>query len=233
MINSIVEFHIKVIGILEETQALSYFTRAIVLQEQAVESIRKVLLEASQLKVEAIKLDDQNIANAVLAFESMLKARCHELQMWIALKENKPFDSWCHLVNSQTYASLAQVAHEVSETLGTEASMNRLRLIENIVFPPQTYLSIGMTVIESECSICESEFGTCDHLKGMPYMGEFCFRVIKKAQPIEVSFVDEPANKCCIVRSIKSGSDWIDVMTLLKVEDSQLDGEKKRGQEPF
>ena len=57
-------------------------------------------------------------------------------------------------------------------------------------------MSPGGEVIGARCSICDAEYGDCDHIRGRPYMGEFCRRIIYRMKLTEVSVVDEPATDC-------------------------------------
>ena len=62
----------------------------------------------------------------------------------------------------------------------------------------------------------------CDHLRGRAYMGKECLRCIKQAKLLEVSLVDNPANKRCRIISLTDG-DGVerDFLTLRPVSRSE------------
>ncbi len=80
--------------------------------------------------------------------------------------------------------------------------------------------SPGMLIRTAECSICGKDYEDCLHVKGRPYMGQFCARVIKDVEFTEVSFVDDPADKRCYITSYSDdgGTTWTDAMTMRKIE---------------
>jgi hypothetical protein len=59
----------------------------------------------------------------------------------------------------------------------------------------QTFLSPGFIVGSQICSICGQEYDDCDHIKGRLYKRKFCVTELRDLQALEVSFVDDPANK--------------------------------------
>ena len=71
--------------------------------------------------------------------------------------------------------------------------------IEKNFFPHQMFNSMEAIITKSECSICKKEYGTCNHVKGKPYMGELCSRVVTGMDIKGISLlVDKtPANKMC------------------------------------
>jgi hypothetical protein len=75
------------------------------------------------------------------------------------------------------------------------------------------FMSSGMIIEESHCSICGQEYGDCTHLTGKAYMGEICQRIIKKCTPLEVSIVDHPADKRCYAEKISHKGKMRDVLT--------------------
>jgi hypothetical protein len=87
--------------------------------------------------------------------------------------------------------------HAVASHL--EEYIKRLYDLERLLFPQPVFLSSGFVVRESECSICGAEYGECNHIKGLPYMGKLCARIVKEADLQEVSVVSDPADKRCRV----------------------------------
>ena len=82
----------------------------------------------------------------------------------------------------------------------------RLDQIEAIAFPTVPGVSVGFDYEESVCSICQETYETCDHIAGIPYMGEFCAREIRNMTMHEVSLVKDPANKHARITQITDDS---------------------------
>jgi len=167
---------------------------------------------------ELVLTNNEDIANELLALELMLEAQAQELEMWLALKDSRAADAWENLISAQDAARSAVRAHRLGEML--ERSQERLHVMEKILFPPQLFFSIGAIVRESTCSICDSPYGECDHIKGRAYAGKICSRIISKAEVREVSIVDDPANKRCRVLEITEGGIARDYLTWAPIQKS-------------
>ena len=113
--------------------------------------------------------------------------------MWLALKDDDPALAWNYLVDAQTAVESAMQAHALANDM--ENYVERLAILEKVLFPPQLFFSPGMIIREARCSICNEEYGECDHVQGRPYMGQMCVRKIIEADIEEVSLVENPANK--------------------------------------
>jgi hypothetical protein len=181
------------------------------LQFEACENLELLKKEASALKKEVVDLNDEDSANALLACEEMIGAIASELKMWIALKNDDAQSAWRHLIEVQGATRSAMQAHSVAHHL--QDYIDRLYIMELILFPPQIFFSPGMKVVKASCSICGHEYGECTHVKSKPYMGELCVRHIEQADLQEVSFVPEPANKGARAFAI-TGKDGLNRNTL-------------------
>src|SRR5579883_1570491 len=153
-------------------QRLCFITRGKELQIEARDALAPIKTKAEQLKERAIAHEYEDAANALLSFEKMTASLTHELDMWIAIKEDKYAQAWDFLVNAQMAAIDAMRAHSIADHL--EGYSAHLSALERHIFPDHGFLSIGGIVQKSECSICGQEHGTCDHLVGKPYMGKLC-----------------------------------------------------------
>jgi hypothetical protein len=91
---------------------------------------------------------------------------------------------------------------------------SRLESYEHLLFPPMMFCSTGSVVRKSLCSICNEDYGDCDHEKGQVYMGEICARHIHEAELEEVSMVKNPASKLHRVYEFTEGGISKDVLTL-------------------
>ena len=168
--------------------------------EQAAQ-LRAVRARLTEWKKVLIAAAVEDGANELLAYEFMLDALANELEMYVAFKRDDAGAAWTHLVNAQMAASHAVKAHKAAAHL-EQGYVPRLHVIEQLMFPKLMFMSIGFIAEHSECSICGEIYGECDHVKGRPYMGELCACIIKKSKLLEVSLVEEPANKHCRILSV-------------------------------
>jgi hypothetical protein len=195
--------------IAEEMQALTFMPRAIELQEAALESGRGFLAELAQAKKLQSDRGDAEVANTILAMELAIQCVQSELAMWVDLKRDRPEAAWDHLVAAQNVCQSAiAIRRQLKSTLptaGLENLYRKLMSIEQVVFPPQLYLSVGGCTRDRECSICRGNYDECDHIKGRAYLGEVCHVTIRHVELEEVSLVEEAADKRCRVTSFSVG----------------------------
>jgi hypothetical protein len=183
----------------KEVEGLLSIARATELQEQActdLEHQRAVLAEEKQRAIESL---DEDYANFLLGCECVCRTLMSELRMWLLLKTEKPEEAWNELITAQETAAAAARAHEGFSHLRRHGA--RLEAVERLVFPPQLYLSSGFIAKVQQCTICEAEYGCCDHLAGKAYMGKFCQIRFDDVTVDHVSIVDQPADKRCRVTS--------------------------------
>jgi len=77
----------------------------------------------------------------MLSLENLIEAMINELKMWIALKEDNPNEAWDFLINAQSAVRTAIRTHSIAIDLNAEEYMNRLHLLEKLLFPPQIFSS--------------------------------------------------------------------------------------------
>lgn len=122
--------------------------------------------------------------------------------MWILLKQDKPDEAWERLVAAQMGCIDATRAHR-----GFAHCVQRLKALEQLerqIFPPQVFMSAGFVANRLDCSVCGERYSKCDHLRGKPYMGEFCEVIHRNIRGDHVAMVKTPADKRCRVVSVKS-----------------------------
>lgn len=178
----------------DEFQRYRYMARAIELQQDAVAKLDafEAIVDLGRQDARACGRDDD--ANAWLSLQSVVHALASELRMFVALKEDRTGDAWDHLVAAQNAAHGALMAH--GGAVAADRHLLQLLAHEENLFPPQVFLSPGMVVAHSHCSICESRYGECTHVAGRAYAGEFCTRVITEVSQFdEVSVVMDPKDK--------------------------------------
>ena len=207
----------EVIETINSVKKYSFLTRGEEFQKDAITSLDKAKKKASDVKKHVISQENEKEANRILSIEEFIKALINELKVWIALKNDDPDTAWDHLVKAQTAYRYSIRANNNNEH--TSERLKRLLILEEVIFPPQIFTSPGTIVLESRCSICNDDFSKCNHLKGMPYMGEFCTREITKARLLETSIVSKPANKHCRMIAFTLDNEFRNIMTWRIVEE--------------
>lgn len=182
--------------VIQNEENYSIITRSIDLQRESVERINDLLRECEKIKIGIVASgEDEHFANLLLACECAATYLANEIAMWVSLKEGDPDRAWDHLVSAQVSVWNAMRAHEAFTHL--EHHAQRLEVFEEILFPPQVFVSSGLLVGRQECSVCGNEYGKCDHLVGRPYWGEFCSIIAREIELNHVAIVKDPADKAC------------------------------------
>lgn len=178
---------------IEECEKFCCIVRGIEFQKEAVKKIEDLKIKLMDIKTSMIQIQDEDAANCCLSLEKVASAKQHEFRLWIALKEDRMRDAWDDLVNAESSTNDAIIAHDISAPM--VENFKRLKTIEELLFPHMIFVSPGFIILSSRCTICGCEYGSCDHLKGLPYMGEICAREITKTRIQEISIVNDPANR--------------------------------------
>ena len=187
---------------LEQLCVYRFITRNSELQRTACSNLEEMLTVVSQDKAAAIAEGDEHFANVLLGFEALLSACVAEIKMYLFLKEDKPDAAWTELVTAQDgFEAALRADRGFGEDIARQ--LQRLQKIEKLVFPPQSFLSTGWVVKDEICSICESDYEDCGHIKGRPYMGQFCVVHIRPLEVNHVAIVDKPASKHCRITHMK------------------------------
>lgn len=201
MNEKIKEFQVEFICVTEESTMFCFAARGKEFQIEACQKLDALKQKANALKEQMISLQDGDSANSMLSFEKLIEALINELKMWISLKEDNPNAAWDFLARAQSAARIAMQAHDVAND--STSYIEHLHDLERILFPSQIFLSAGMIVDGSTCSICGKEYGECEHIKGKAYMGKICGRRITTIKEFrEVSIVEIPSNKHCRLSAV-------------------------------
>lgn len=203
---------------MDDVSRFCNLSRSIEFQKEKRDDLIRLINDVRQFKSNAIRVSNEHLANMSLALEGCLTSMLNELEMWIAFKNDDPNTAWTQLINAQSCMIAALRAHDI--TSDYEDYCQRLHVLEHCLFPPMMFFSAGLVVKRSECSICGSEYGDCDHIKGKVYMGQYCSRIIKECSPTEISIVDEPASKHCRVISISENGIMRDFLTWRKIQET-------------
>lgn len=190
----------------KEAEVFLSIARDSALQQQAIEKLLVLRASIVAEKDSAISAGNEDYANLLLGCECVASALVAELRMWLWLKQDKPDAAWDELVTAQMASVDAVRSHPGFAHLSEHNK--KLEAIEELVFPPQVFISSGMIVRKQECSICGEEYGDCDHLVGKPYMGRFCYIIARDLSLDHVAIVEHPADKRCRVQhfDVEGGS---------------------------
>lgn len=186
--------------------------RSRALQQQQCYLLEHLQRNATLNKCKAIELNIENEANLFLGFECIIGAVLCELRMWILLKLDRADQAWDQLISAQMAAMDALRAHEGFSN--ATIILKRLEDYEEVLFPPQAFVSAGFISKSIECSICNKEYSDCDHLRNKPYMGKFCDVIHRGITGDHIAMVKFPADKRCRFTSYKTPSGHQNKMTL-------------------
>ena len=199
-------------NIFKQAGSHSCLTRCESVQLENVAILNEFLEKTINLKNQAIVQHDNELANGYVSFELITNSMICELNMWVKLKKKAYNEAWDLLIDAQDYGIRAMQAHTINEHL--QLYLNRLEIIEKLMFPPQLFMSDRSIVSECKCSICKNDIQECEHIKGQFYMGEQCYEIVEKIESLNgIDFVKEPASKRCRITSAQRDGKDVDYMT--------------------
>jgi hypothetical protein len=199
-------------AVVAECGVFCFCTRNTELQNAACARLEDVRSLVDAAKAKAIENADESFANDLLGCSYLAVAMVAELEMWVLLKQENPDAAWNKLVSAQHNLANAMKASAGFSHL--ESRIERLDSIEKTVFPKQIFFSSGLVVKEEICSICNTEYEDCVHIKGRPCMGQLCVVRLIPLAVDHVAMVEQPASKYCraltrrtdgVVRNIMTG----------------------------
>jgi hypothetical protein len=172
----------------------------IVLQTSAtelreVDEIKQRLKEAKNL---ALSEADYENTKLIWSYEQILNIQQNYLQAFMELKSGRFYEAWC------LFERVEVELHHLERHLETSADVFTLKLIDKhtrqfqSLYPYKYFFSPAYFILEASCSICgqkRSIRNPCEHILGELYNGEICSRLVTKADLLEVSFVEKPAQK--------------------------------------
>lgn len=151
-------------------QLYSHMSIDLGLQKSSAHDLDRLLEVARNLKHEFVRAGDERLANAVLGIGLMLESQIAFLRVFISLKEGSESAAWDCLADAQLLVSHAvRVTDAINDA---DIHIRRLSIAEEVLFPRQTFMSVGFVCSSSECSICGEDYDACDHIAGRAYMGE-------------------------------------------------------------
>src|SRR6266481_2992539 len=147
--------------VIKDGEILRSIARDSELQLQACRNLEQKILEVRNEKERAIEKQDEDYANCLLGCECSARTVLAELRMWLLLKDERPEDAWNELITAQDSLLAAMRAHSGFSHLID--AVKRLTAIEELVFPPQIFMSAGLVVRTQLCSMCGTDYEDCDH----------------------------------------------------------------------
>lgn len=201
---------------LSKAHRYCWFTRGLELQEKQVGKLRKLLVDVQILKTKEIDKANEEGANYLLGLELICESIIHQLKIYILLKSDQMDKAWDELVEAQMQAERALDLSTEAEFLKEE--IKKIAALETSIYPKMQFCSVGFLTKDSRCSICNSIYGECNHVKGKAYMGRICAEIIEKADLQEVSLVDNPANRHARITSFGEGNRRTNYLTLRREE---------------
>ena len=155
-------------------------------------------------KRKAIESGDEELAKSIWCWQAIQRCQNSYIRAFHNMKAGYFYDAWCALEQVENILNALELHFDL-DVQGNDAY--KLLLIRKNteqfqrLFPYGLFFSIGAVVLEKKCSICDqptSLRNPCSHRVGQIYAGEMCKRIITKADLVEVSLVDRPAQKCTV-----------------------------------
>ena len=184
-------------AVIGECGRVIYISRDIGMQRRVLLRINTVKNLIFQQKAFAKANESEPLANHLLALSCILESLSCEIQCYILLKEGQAENAWQMLVSAQEWVTPAVMA-DIGQKPWCMERIERLTNVERGVFPPQTYVSSGLIIGGSICSICNHDYASdlCTHIAGAAYMGEFCTRRVTGIIKLDhLAIVENPRSK--------------------------------------
>jgi len=202
--------------VVDKAQKIAIYTIGIELQKKEIEDLQLYIDRLSVQREEFATKNNGNEANLIYCFERLAMIIQSEIKMLVSLKEDEMSQAWDILVDCQVHLGTV-IRNYPFESDHLENYLQRLHNYEKTLFPKMIFYSYGGFVKESHCSICNSDYGDCDHIKGKLYNGKMCTRNITEVELEEVSMVENPANKHCRSLSTETNGIKIDALTMREI----------------
>lgn len=200
-----------------ELSRFTYIVRGTEVQKNALQTLSDTLNHTKITKEYFIEQQNEHIANTLLSYEILLDCLAKDIRVGLYIKNGEPSSAWNELVLAQKGLEALKRINFLKRDYINDFQY-RLYYLEKTLFPEQTFMSVGFITEDSECSICGELYDNCEHIKGLAYMGNLCFEIMKKCKELqEVSVVDIPADKRCRVLSVTHEGKSLDVMTLEEI----------------
>ncbi|MDE2748395.1 MAG: SEC-C metal-binding domain-containing protein [Chloroflexota bacterium] len=153
------------------------------------------------LKDDAVQEGDQDFAKQMWCLDAVKECQNGFIKAFNDMKRRHFFGAWISLARCENILANLE-RHFGLDVDGSDA----YRLVHiakcapqfQRLYPYKQFFSAGFIVQEVACSICGQELSlrdSCGHVVGEIYSGELCGGEIRKADLLEVSFVENPRFK--------------------------------------
>jgi hypothetical protein len=222
---SVEEMQREVFAVVENGNRVCFASCCHELQTQEQYRQYALLQRLERYREQAIEAQSEEQANAAFIHMNIVDGLVSHLELLLLLKADRMEEAWNELVKAQDNLRCAlrflqneSLYHWYNETLA----------LEHLLFPCQQFVSAGHFFGYSECTICDKEYGECDHVASRLYMGRLCQQRVHDIKPDHLAFVDDPCDKGCRVSKIKREGYMYCTLTLrqLKKADDN-DGDAK------
>jgi len=151
-----------------------------------------------RIKGAAVSSSDQDTAKQVWCYEQILSIQETYLKAFRSLKSGKFYEAWCLFERVEIELQHLERHFSISDNIFKLKLIDKHSRQFQSLYPYKIFLSPGYLILETSCSICgrkRSIRNPCEHILGEIYNGEMCAREVKKAKLLEMSFVENPAQK--------------------------------------
>jgi len=210
-----------VFSVLRESEKFCFLTRDEEYQNQSIKNLDLVKDRILEAKEKAISEKNEKYANILLSAELVVDALISELNMWIELKKGDYAKAWDLLIEAQTNIRSGSQA-SADAGFNFDGYSYKLSLIEKLIFPKPMFMSPGMIIESTKCSICGKNYDECNHIVGKAYMGKLCYQIVDKIKEIrEISIVEEPANKHARITNFTENGITRDIFTWKEIKEDK------------
>ena len=156
--------------------------------------------ELSATKKRAVFESDQLIAKVAWCLETIGEIQDEYVKSFINFSNGQFYIGWCILeICDDLIGCLDKHFHEKNNEFGIEHIRIHTTNLQSL-FPYKTFGSPGMTMV-FRCSVCKKLItprNHCGHEIGEIYNGEICQKIAENIELLEMSVVDNPAQKSSI-----------------------------------
>lgn len=169
--------------------------------EHSVFANYKNLIQSAKFELNKSKpynnLFNEDFLNDIWVIEKYIEMVSDYCETWEKILDSHFTESWSSLQN--TLDALRGI--KKFSKVDISYFENQLTELEK-TYPYNIFLSSGLIVDHFECSICgfDNELPECHHIQGELYNGVMAFAIVRNIINIDhVSFVDNPADKRCVI----------------------------------
>ena len=165
-------------------------------------SREEVASQIKALKANAVSLGFETDAKKFWILGTVLQIQTLYLSAFQLLASRKFYDAWCTLEQCESSLHSLERHEKVRWTLFKMDFIAEYVAKWQSLFPYKMFFSPAYIKHRVECSICGQQVlprTGCEHRLGEIYAGKMCYRIVKEAEPLEVSLVKDPVQKYSVV----------------------------------